>query len=336
MSTVLSVKDLSVTYRATTFDVNAVRNVSFEVNRGEILALVGESGSGKTTIALALMRLLPTNITIKGKIRFSGKDGNTIQNVLELSEEDLRRTGYRWGKISIVFQGAMNSLNPLLKVKDHFIDTGKAHGISKTRTIELAEQLLEAVRLQPSRVLNSYPHQLSGGMKQRVMIALALLLSPDVIILDEPTTALDTLTQRQILELIKDLRKRLDIGIIMITHDLSVVADVADKVLVIYRGYPMEFGDTYSIYRKPYSPYTLILINSFPSIGKRVTRLKASQILSNSPVLKSRGCPLVGRCPYTSTECFEADMILKEIRGGHFSSCVKAETEMMNRGESNE
>ena len=320
-SVVLSVKNLSITYKTATFDVEAVKNVSFELHRHEILGIVGESGSGKTTIALALMRLLPSNAVITGEVSLFSRDGYKIDNVLTLPEDELKRIRYRWGKISIVFQGAMNSLNPLLTVKDHFIDTAQAHGIDKEEALKIAADLLRSVRLEPARVLRSYPHQLSGGMKQRVMIALALMLNPDIIILDEPTTALDTLTQRQILELIKDLRKERDVGIILITHDLSVVADVADKVLVLYRGYVMEIGDVYTVYSRPYSPYTLMLINSFPAIGKRIVKLKPAGVTAST---NNRGCPFISRCPFASIECADADMNLVEVEPGHYSSCIKA------------
>ena len=320
-SVVLSVKDLSVTYRTATFDVYAVRHVSFELRRNEILGIIGESGSGKTTIALALMRLLPNNAVVSGTVTMYGRDGKVIDNVLTLSENEIRAMRYRWGRISIVFQGAMNSLNPLMTVKDHFLDTAQAHGIPKDEALKIATELLRAVRLEPARVLRSYPHQLSGGMKQRVMIALALMLNPDVIILDEPTTALDTLTQRQILELIKDLRKQRDVGIILITHDLSVIADVADKVLVIYRGYAMEYGDIFTVYSRPYSPYTLLLINSFPAIGKKIIKLKPAGV----NVSTDRGCPFINRCAFASIECADADMKLVEVEPGHYSSCIKAQ-----------
>jgi len=320
-SVVLSVKDLNVTYRTATFDVEAVKNVTFELHRHEILGIVGESGSGKTTVALALMRLLPNNAVVSGKATLYSRDGNTIDDVLSIPESEIRRIRYRWGKISIVFQGAMNSLNPLLTVKDHFVDTAQAHGIDKEEALKMAAELLRSVRLEPARVLRSYPHQLSGGMKQRVMIALALMLNPDIIILDEPTTALDTLTQRQILELIKDLRKERDVGIILITHDLSVVADVADKLLVLYKGYVMEIGDIFTVYSRPYSPYTLMLINSFPAIGKKIIRLKPAGVTAKT---NNRGCPFIDRCPFASIECSDADMKLVEVEPGHYSSCIKA------------
>jgi oligopeptide/dipeptide ABC transporter, ATP-binding protein, C-terminal domain len=258
---------------------------------------------------------------VSGKATLYSRDGNTIDDVLSIPESEIRRIRYRWGKISIVFQGAMNSLNPLLTVKDHFVDTAQAHGIDKEEALKMAAELLRSVRLEPARVLRSYPHQLSGGMKQRVMIALALMLNPDIIILDEPTTALDTLTQRQILELIKDLRKERDVGIILITHDLSVVADVADKLLVLYKGYVMEIGEIFTVYSRPYSPYTLMLINSFPAIGKKIIRLKPAGVTAKT---NNRGCPFIDRCPFASIECSDADMKLVEVEPGHYSSCIKA------------
>ncbi len=317
MTKVLSVRNLEVSFATSVGLVRALRNVSFEVEKKQIFGLIGESGSGKSTAALAIMKLLPPYALVKGEITLY--NGNEAINVISLDEQGLKQ--YRWSKVSLVFQGAMNSLNPVLNVKEHFRDTAKAHGINDNKRIDqLSRELLKSVRLDPDRVLTSYQHQLSGGMKQRVMIALALLLRPELIILDEPTTALDALTQRQILDLVKEIRDKYDTSIILITHDLSVIADTADKVLVLYSGVPMEEGTTDEIFYEPLSPYTQMLIDSFPMIG-RVVKAKSQMLKTPS----SEGCPFATNCPFATQACLGAEMSLRPVQGGHLSSCIHAD-----------
>ncbi len=315
--TVLSVRNLSVSFATSIGLVNAVKNVSFDVKRRQIFGLIGESGSGKSTTALAITRLLPAYAVVKGNVTFYDK-GKAI-DVLKLNNEQLK--DFRWNHVSLVFQGAMNSLNPVLSVREHFMDTAQAHGIKDKKKIEqMARELLTSVRLNPDRVLNSYQHQLSGGMKQRVMIALALLLRPELIILDEPTTALDALTQRQILDLVKEIRDKYDTSIILITHDLSVIADTADEVLVLYSGTPMEKGNINEIFYEPLNPYTQMLIDSFPMIGRAVR--ERPQMLKTA---SATGCPYATNCPLATQECFGAEMNLKAVKGSHMSSCIHAD-----------
>jgi len=316
-STLLSVKDLKVNFVMSFGMIQAVKGLSFDLHEKQILGLIGESGSGKTTAALAITRLLPSYALVSGNITFYGKDRR--MEILELSESELRN--YRWVHVSLVFQGAMNALNPVLSVREHFKDTAMSHGIKDSKQIEkMASELLRSVRLDPSRVLGAYPHQLSGGMKQRVMIALALMLRPEVVIMDEPTTALDALTQRQILDLIKSIRDQYGTSILLITHDLSVIADTVDDVVVLYNGTPMEKGSVNEIFYEPLSPYTQMLIDSFPMIGRTVKQ--KGQILRAA---SATGCPYATNCPYATQECYGADMIMREVKPGHFSSCIKAD-----------
>ncbi|MEJ7653846.1 MAG: ABC transporter ATP-binding protein, partial [Chloroflexia bacterium] len=225
---VLSVENLVVEYRTGRGPVHAVRDVSFELRQGESLALIGESGSGKTTLGLSLVRLLPSSARLHGTITFYSKDGLQT-DAATLSEEELRR--FRWQECAMVFQSALNALNPVMRIRDHFKDTYKAHQ-RDGRTFDLDErsrEVLKFVQLDASRVLKAYPHELSGGMRQRVMIALGLLLEPRVLILDEPTTALDVLTQRAIIEVLRRLKEELGFAMIFISHDLSLAAELADK-----------------------------------------------------------------------------------------------------------
>ncbi|TMB80603.1 MAG: ABC transporter ATP-binding protein, partial [Chloroflexi bacterium] len=229
---VLSVRDLSIVYRTRRGPVQAVRDVSFELRRGETLAIIGESGSGKTTMAVSLIRLSPRTAKItSGQILYRGEDA-TI-DVTKLDGEDLRE--FRWSECAMVFQAALNSFNPVINIWEQFLDTARAHGMNKTTEVRARSgDLLRMVNLDPDRVLRAYPHELSGGMRQRVLIAMSLLLEPAIVILDEPTTALDILTQRSIIDLLRKLRAQLGFSMIFISHDLSLAAELADRVITMY------------------------------------------------------------------------------------------------------
>ena len=251
MQPTLSVQNLSIEYRARRGKVQAIRNVSFDVQRGEALALIGESGSGKTTMGLGVVQLLPGNAAVsQGSILYQSyaapsayarpAPGPQIE-VLKLKGKALRQ--FRWKECAMVFQSALNALNPVLRISDQFADTSAAHGYLQGRALkERAEQLLTLVRLDPARVWRSFPHELSGGMRQRVLIALGLLLEPQLLILDEPTTALDILTQRNIMDVLKELRQKLDFSLIFISHDLSLAAELADRVATVYAGKIVEIA----------------------------------------------------------------------------------------------
>lgn len=265
---VLSARNVSIEYEVDP-PVKAVRNVSLTLNRGEILGLAGESGCGKTTLAYGMNRLLkaPALMT-SGEIVFHDRDGHDI-DVVALDGDGLR--AFRWDKISMVFQGAMNSLNPVISVRAQIFDIFDTHrpGMSKKAKQARAEELLTLVGVDPSR-LTSFPHELSGGMRQRMMIAMALALDPQVMIMDEPTTALDVVVQRGIIREIMRLRERLGFAVIFITHDLPMLIEISDRIAVMLQGQIVEEGTAEEIYRTPQHEYTKRLLSSFPSLtGER-------------------------------------------------------------------
>lgn len=265
---VLTATNVSIEYEVDP-PVKAVRNVSLTLNRGEILGLAGESGCGKTTFAYGMNRLLkPPALMTSGEIVFHDRDGHDI-DVVALDGDGLR--AFRWDKISMVFQGAMNSLNPVIDVKAQIFDIFDTHrpGMSKKAKTARAEELLTLVGVDPSR-LTSFPHELSGGMRQRMMIAMALALDPQVMIMDEPTTALDVVVQRGIIREIMRLRERLGFAVIFITHDLPMLIEISDRIAVMLQGQIIEQGTAEEIYRTPQHEYTKKLLSSFPSLkGER-------------------------------------------------------------------
>lgn len=266
---VLKVRDLTVEYHGADGHERvhqAVREVSFDLYPGESIALIGESGCGKTTLALALLRLLPKLGKIaQGSVAYRGRDG-TVTDVLALPEKKMRQ--FRWAEAAMVFQGAMNSFNPVLKIWDQMVDTVRAHEprATKKQILQRSEHALREVELEPGRVLKAYPHELSGGMRQRVLIAMAILLEPQILLLDEPTTALDILTQRRIVDLIYDLHSRLDFAMIFVSHDLAVAAELASRVATMYDGEMVELGDVRDIFYRPQHSYTQHLIGSVPTV----------------------------------------------------------------------
>jgi len=266
---VLKVRDLTVEYHGADGHEGvhqAVRDVSFDLYPGESIALIGESGCGKTTLALALLHLLPKLGKIaQGSVAYRGRDG-AVTDVLALPEKKMRQ--FRWAEAAMVFQGAMNSFNPVLKIWDQMVDTVRAHEprAPKKQILQRSEHALREVELEPGRVLKAYPHELSGGMRQRVLIAMAILLEPQILLLDEPTTALDILTQRRIVDLIYDLHSRLDFAMIFVSHDLAVAAELASRVATMYDGEMVELGDVRDIFYRPQHSYTQHLIGSVPTV----------------------------------------------------------------------
>jgi len=302
----LEVNNLKVYYDMMQGSVKAVDDVSFKIRRGDAFGLAGESGCGKTTVALSIMRLLPKNGRIvSGEMIFNGID------LVELSEEEMRKI--RWKRISMVFQGAMNALNPVHKVGDQIVEAILTHEkVTEEDALERAKKLLEMVGL-PSDTVNSYPHELSGGMKQRVVIAMALACNPDLIIADEPTTALDVIVQAQILKLLDELRKKLNLSLILITHDLSVISELCNKIAIMYAGKLVEIGDVKDIYTNPMHPYTQGLINAFPSIEG--PKKKLISIPGSPPDLLNppSGCRFHLRCPHAMDICKREEPQLIEI-----------------------
>ena len=310
----LEVEDLKIYYEVVGGDVKAVDGVYFDVKKGEALGLAGESGCGKTTAALGILRLLPSNGRIAGgKILFEGKD------LAKMGEESIRK--YRWKRISMIFQGAMNALNPVIRVGDQIVEAILTHeNITEQEAWRRTEELFEMVGLDPERA-KDYPHELSGGMRQRVMIAMALACNPDLVIADEPTTALDVTIQAQVLELMKKLQKELNLSLILITHDLAVIAETCNKVAIMYAGKIAEYADTYTIYKKPLHPYTRGLIKAVPSI--KGTKEKLIAIPGSPPDLlyPPSGCRFHPRCRYAKDICKEKEPELTEVAPGHYVSC---------------
>ncbi len=293
----LSLRDLVVEYGTRHGAVRAVDRASLDVYPGELMAVVGESGCGKSTLAYSIIRHVPYPGEIKGgKILFDGQD------VLGMDARSLRQ--FRWQEIAIVFQAAQNALNPVMRVADQMIDTVVDHQKwSKERILQKASSLLKMVRLDPDRVLHAYPFELSGGMRQRVIIALSLLLDPRMLILDEPTTALDVVTQVYILDILADIRQKLGLAMLLLTHDIAIVARVADRVAVMYAGQVVEEGEIRDIFYRPRHPYTAGLIRSAPSL---IGDLSDKKPIEGSPpdiTNMPSGCRFHPRCPYATEIC---------------------------------
>jgi peptide/nickel transport system ATP-binding protein len=319
-NTVLSIEDLWIEYPARRGIVKAARGISFEVKQGETLALIGESGCGKTTLGLALVRLLPKVARIKqGRILFFGED-NAATDVLALSKEQLRQ--FRWRDCAMVFQGAQNAFNPVLRIEQQFQDTARAHGQTDAVQVRArAVELLKLVQLDPTRVLYSYPHELSGGMRQRVLIALGLLLNPKVVVLDEPTTALDILTQRTVIELLRDLRAKLAFALIFISHDLSLAAELADRVATMYAGTVVEIGDVYDIFERPRHPYTHALTRAVPTVTGEMRDLVSIPGTPPDLINLPKGCAFHPRCPFAIEVCKHEEPRLELIGHAQLAAC---------------
>ncbi|MGC5020135.1 ABC transporter ATP-binding protein [Micromonospora sp. DT47] len=299
---VLEIRGLRVDYGLGDAAVHAVRDVDLTLHRGEVLGLAGESGSGKSTLAYGLTRLLPPpGVVSGGEVIYHPVGGEPI-DVLSLSPARLR--AFRWAETSIVFQGAMNSLNPVHKVSTQLLDVIKAHEPRTTAAARLdrARELLRLVGISADR-LDSYPHQLSGGMRQRVMIAVALALEPQVVIMDEPTTALDVVMQRQILGQLAELRQRLGFAVLFITHDLSLLVEFSDRIAIMYGGRIVEQAPTAQLYRHALHPYTDGLLHSFPAL--RGPRRELTGIPGSPPDLRAMptGCAFHPRCPRAFDPC---------------------------------
>lgn len=324
MSAILEVEGLSIDYRSRRGAVHAVRDVSFSLERGETLAIIGESGSGKTTLAVSLIRLSPRSARITGgAIRYRTPDRDL--DVLELDDEELRR--YRWSDCAMVFQAALNSFNPVISIWDQFLDTGRAHGMRDARKVrERATELLELVRLDPERVLRAYPHELSGGMRQRVLIAMSLLLSPDVVILDEPTTALDILTQRAIIDLLKELRQRLGFSLIFISHDLSIAAELADRMLTMYAGRVVERAAVQDMFYRPRHPYSVGLLRAVPRVSGALGTVVSIPGSPPDLIRLPPGCAYAPRCSFAIDACRAAEPPLVPVdTPAHDAACIRWE-----------
>jgi peptide/nickel transport system ATP-binding protein len=332
---VLEVRNLSVDYASDTGTVHAVDDVSFSIRRGEVFGLAGESGSGKSTLAFALTRLLkfPARIT-GGQVLFNsrsdseqamqhGGDSPGSIDILQLEPEKLRQ--FRWRKLSIVFQSAMNALNPVMDIQTQITDALGAHDstMSRSQQRERAAELIRMVGISPDR-LRSYPHQLSGGMRQRAIIAIALALNPELIIMDEPTTALDVVVQREILNQIKTLQASLGFSVIFITHDLPLLLEICDHVAIMYAGRLVEVASQEQLITHAYHPYSYGLMHSFPELFGEKKLMQG--IPGHPPDLRDLppGCPFAPRCSHAFTACREVTPLLRRqgcADDGHLVSC---------------
>jgi len=311
----LEVKNLKTYYFTLKGMVKAVDNVSLSLEKGESLGIAGESGCGKSTLAYSLLNLVPPpGRIVGGKVIIDGID------ITRMNEEELR-TKIRWRRISMIFQGAMNALNPVYTVGYQLAEPLMYHkGMNRAEAVEVASKYLELVGLSPDTV-NRYPHELSGGMKQRVVIAMALILNPDIVIADEPTTALDVVIQAQILNLLKKLQKELNLTIILITHDLSIISELSDKVAIMYAGKFVENGPLERVYNNPQHPYTQGLLRSIPRLRKKVKKLE--WIPGVPPDLRAPppGCRFHPRCKFVMDICKREEPPMVEIEPSHYVAC---------------
>jgi len=314
--TLLNVTGLKTYFRTMDGVVKAVDGVDFALKPGQTLGIVGESGCGKSVTSLSVMRLIdPPGWIAGGQMLFRGTD------LAKLSEREMR--GIRGDEISMIFQEPMTSLNPVFTVGNQVMEAITEH--RKVRKSEALAQTVELFRMvgipSPERRVKDYPHNMSGGMRQRVMIAMALALQPDLLIADEPTTALDVTIQAQILELIKDLRVKVNTAVMLITHDIGVVAEMADEVVVMYTGKVVEHGTVLQVLKTPKHPYTVGLLNSIPSLGQKGTRLNVIPGTVPSPLNLPRGCPFAPRCPHVMAICREEHPPLKTLDDGSAARC---------------
>ena len=317
MSKLLEVRDLRTSFATHIGDVQAVRGVSFDLERGEAIGIVGESGCGKSVTMMSIMRLLSDNgKLVSGEIVFDGKD---ISNVDESVMETIRGND-----IGMIFQDPMTSLNPVFKIGDQLIESLMKHrGMKKKEAWEMGIKMLDIVGIpSPEKRINQYPHEFSGGMRQRAMIAMSLICEPKLIIADEPTTALDVTIQAQILDLMKDLKNKLNTSIILITHDLGVVADLCTKINVMYGGIIVESGSDEDVFYRGRHPYTWGLLKSVPNT-KETTREKLIPIEGQPPdlLIPPKGCPFAARCDYAMKICIKEQPPLFEVGEGHKTAC---------------
>ncbi|MHA6253128.1 ABC transporter ATP-binding protein [Oceanobacillus sp. CAU 1775] len=310
----VEVRNLDIDYHTQNGPLKAVSDISFTLEEGERLGLVGESGCGKTTLAKSLMRLLPENgVVSKGEILFKGQD------IVKMEDEEIRKL--RWSQISMIAQSAMNALNPVYRVGSQIVEAIQAHAdMSDQEAMNRAAELFNLVGLERKR-LRDYPHQMSGGMKQRSIIAMALALNPSLIIADEPTTALDVVVQDRILNQIIEIQKEINSSMVFITHDISVVSETCNTIIVMYGGKIMEKASTHDFFNKPHHPYTLGLQNAFPSImdiGEDLISIPgAPPDLLNPP----NGCRFHERCPFATDLCKEQAPKLNEVGEEHLVAC---------------
>lgn len=314
----LEVKNLSIHYTVDKSVVKAVNDISFTIKKGEALGLVGETGAGKTTTALGVMRLVPNppGKVVSGEVYYNG------ENLFKKSEAEMRKI--RGGEISMIFQNPMTALNPVLTVGEQIAEVIRLHSdkkLSRAEALIKATEMMEMVNIEGRRH-SEFPHQFSGGMRQRIVIAIALACNPHLLLADEPTTALDVTIQEQVLDLIENLRKKLGTSLLLITHDLGVVAEVCDRVAVVYAGDIVESGSLKQIYNDTRHPYTIGLFGSLPNFSQKVHRLKPIAGMMPDPSQLPDGCAFAPRCPHATDACRHGVMPKVEVAPGHMVRCI--------------
>jgi peptide/nickel transport system ATP-binding protein len=299
----LSAENLKVYYFSEFSTIRAVDDVSFGIGKNESLGIVGESGCGKSTLGTALLRSVPyPGKIVSGQIILDGK------NISKMSDDEFDKK-VRWKKISMIFQGALNCLDPVFTIGSQMKEILQQHGYSNDYS-EIIEESLSNVLLEPS-IVKKYPHELSGGMKQRVSIAMSLLLKPKILVADEPTTSLDVMVQSQIINLLKKLKKDRDMSIIFISHDLGVISEVSETIAIMYRGQVVEMGKAYQIYKNPKHPYTEKLVSSIPSMKNKDSKLEILTEKTTDPTRKESGCKFYDSCPYAKEKCLNDPPVIK-------------------------
>lgn len=312
----LDVRDLTVQYTSMGSVIHAVNGITFQLKKGETLALVGETGAGKTSIAKAILRILPdVSAKAKGTVIFNGQD------LMQLKEKEMQKI--RGHKISMIFQDPMTALNPTMRVGKQISEVISAHrSISTEEAVAEGKKMLEMVGI-PAERYYEFPHQFSGGMKQRVVIAIALACNPELLLADEPTTALDVTIQAQVLELINDLKERLNTSMILITHDLGVVNETCDNVAVVYAGRIIESGSKYDVFKHPSHPYTNGLFGALPNMNLDSDRLSPIAGLLPDPTNLPDGCAFAPRCPHATDKCRQGMIPAVEVEPGHICECIR-------------
>ena len=314
--TIVEMRNASVTYDEG--ESYVLDHVTMDVQRNEVVGVVGESGSGKSMLASAMLDAIPDPGYLSGQITYYPESGEAV-DVLDLSKKELR--ALRWEDISMVFQGAMSSFNPTMRVGGHFEETLRAHDANVEEGMARAHELLEDLYLEPDRVLGSYPHELSGGMQQRALIALSLVLEPEVLVMDEPTAALDLLMQRSILRLLRELKEKYSLTMIFITHDLPLVAALADRMAIMYAFQPVEVGETREIIERAAHPYTRALLNATPNLDAPLEDMEPIEGSQPAPINVPTGCSYHPRCPLADEQCRSSEPDYFDVGTDHQSAC---------------
>lgn len=314
---IIEARDITVSFGMERGESRVVDSVDVDVYKGEILGIIGESGSGKSMLASSFMNAVVSPGELSGEVTY--RDQGSQINVLDLSKDELKR--FRWERVSMVFQGGMSSFNPTRTIRKHFIETISAHDMEKSSRLEYARQLLDDLYLDPDRVLDSYPHELSGGMAQRALMALSLVLEPNVLIMDEPTAALDLLMQRSIINLISEIKDKYGLTIIFISHNMPLVAELSDRLAVMYAFQLIEMGPTDRILESATHPYTRALLRAVPDIGVDPEYMQPIPGSAPDPVDSLTGCSYAPRCPLADEKCRNTDPEFHEVSEDHVAAC---------------